>query len=120
MRGVPALRPSPKLDRAAALKLADEIRCGRLLSHDPCGSGWCSVYRRAGYLPARSVYVGENLGYAAGPGAAPRLVVDMWLHSRRHRRNLFDSRFREGGFAAISTARGVLYAASFGTRRERG
>jgi hypothetical protein len=120
VRGVRPLRPSTELNRAAALKLADEIRCGKLLSHDPCGSGWSSAYRRAGYTPGHKVHLGENLGYAAGPGITPRLVVDMWLHSRRHRRNLFDPRFREAGFAAVSAGEGVLYAVSFGTRSQAG
>ena len=116
-RGVPPLRSSAELNRGAALKLADDLRCGRLVSHDPCGSGWRSVYRQAGYLPAHRVWLGENLGYAGGSLATPATVVDMWLNSPMHRRNLFDPRFRDGGFAAKNVARGVLYAGAFGTRR---
>ena len=116
MRGLPPLLSSRELNRGAALKLADDLGCGRLVSHDPCGSGWRSVYRRAGYLPAHHVRLGENLGYAEGSLATPTTVVDMWLNSPTHRRNLFDRRFREGGFAAMSAARGVLYAGAFGTR----
>jgi uncharacterized protein YkwD len=113
------LRPldaSPELSRAAAFKLADDLRCGQLVSHDPCGAGWRSDFRRAGYRAHGSTHLGENLAFAEGALATPRTVMDMWLNSPRHRRNLLDPQFRDGGFAATNVAGGALYAGAFGTR----
>jgi uncharacterized protein YkwD len=116
VRGLAALRRSRELGRAAALVLAEESRCRKRASHDPCGQGWLSVFRRAGYPLGGGASVAENLGYAQDTLAAPSAVMDMWLHSTVHRRNLLGAGYREGGFAVLPVDGGVLYAATFGAR----
>jgi uncharacterized protein YkwD len=110
------LRRSGVLDRVGSLKLADELRCGKAVDHDPCGRGWRSVFRRAGYLPARRFTIAEILAYAEGSSATPRTILATWLASPRHRSNLFSPGFREAGFAVLPARGGRLFAVEFGRR----
>ncbi len=44
----------------------------------------------------RAPYIGENLAYTTGPMAA-MAIVQMWMASPPHRRNLLDRKFRRTG-----------------------
>ena len=102
-RGVDALRRNRRLDRAAVLKLRDNVRCDEF-SHTACGKPFISVFRRARYVTAetRSYSVGENLAWGQGRLGTPRRIVLAWLRSDGHRRNLFS---RGGETSALPIAR---------------
>src|SRR5918992_4416534 len=50
-RGLARLRRNAKLDRAAVLKLRDNVRCDEF-SHTACGKPFLSVFRRSRYVTA--------------------------------------------------------------------
>lgn len=122
-RGLDALRRNRKLDRAATLKLRDNVRCDEF-SHTACGKPFISVFRRARYVTAetRSYSVGENLAWGQGRLGTPRRIVLAWLRSDGHRRNLFSRAWRDMGVAyrAVSRFEGhervALWANCFGRR----
>src|SRR4051812_27692701 len=61
--GLPLLRVSHRLDRAALLKERRILRC-RSIAHEPCGESFERSFRLAGYLPwGGSWIVGENLAW---------------------------------------------------------
>jgi hypothetical protein len=121
-QGLSTLRLDPRLNRAARLKLDDNLRCGEF-SHTACGSPFSSVFRRAGYLSgARSYRIGENLAWGTYGLGSPRSIVEAWLDSPGHRENLFRSSWREMGIALarptafLGHGQVVLWANEFGTR----
>lgn len=121
--GLRALHISPVLDHAASLKIDADIRCGQF-SHTPCGLGFLTVFSRSGYTGGASGFVvGENLAWSTGAGASPRDVMNMWLHSPEHLRNLLSSQWRDFGlgvrprFDFLGVRGATLWANEFGARR---
>lgn len=96
-RGLRELAVRPILIRASETKAKAIIRC-KNFSHDPCGGDWRSAVRASGYVGV----FGENLYIASGPWGAPRVAVDAWLNSPKHRENLFDRKWRVQGFALLA------------------
>jgi uncharacterized protein YkwD len=99
-RGLRTLRWNDRLDRAAALKLGDNVRCDEF-SHTACGKPFISVFRRSRYVTTStgSYAVGENLAWGQGSFATPRSILLAWLRSDGHRHNLFRREWREMGIA---------------------
>lgn len=87
------MRRSDKLDDAAAIHARDIAARGALGHEGADGSTAAERVSRAGY---RWSTVGENV--AAGQTEATE-VVDTWLDSPGHCRNLMDPRFKETGIA---------------------
>jgi uncharacterized protein YkwD len=122
-RGLRALRWNERLDRAAALKLGDNVRCDEF-SHTACRKPFLSVFRRSHYLTAStgSYAVGENLAWGQGTLGTPRSILLAWLRSDGHRHNLFRREWREMGIAYRFDGRFdghddvALWANSFGRR----
>ena len=84
--GAEPLRLNNELMNAAAVR-AEEIT--RHFAHErPDGSSCFSLLRD------RNRTLGENI--AAG-NATPEAVVDQWMHSKGHRDNMLDKRFKELG-----------------------
>ena len=84
--GAAPLRLSSDLMEAAAVR-AEEIT--RNFSHQrPDGSSCFTLIRN------QNRAMGENI--AAG-SATPEAVVDQWMHSKGHRENMLDKRFKELG-----------------------
>ena len=96
-RGLRVLSVASVLSGGSTRKAAAIRRCG-VFAHNPCGGDWKSAVRSNGYVGA----FGENLYLARGPWAAPRVAVDAWLHSVRHRATLFAPKWREQGLALIT------------------
>jgi len=118
--GLAPLQISTVLDRAAALKIDADVRCGQF-SHTPCGAGFLSVFSRVGYTSGSSVFaVGENLAWASR--GSPREVMNMWLHSPEHLSNLLSRKWREfglgvrAGFDFLGVRDASLWANEFGAR----
>jgi uncharacterized protein YkwD len=95
--GLSPLPVSPLLNRSAALKAEDIIRCGEF-THAACGKDPRAVADEVGYPP---VSWGENLAMSPGPFAAARVAADGWLNSEHHRENLFDRNWTEQGIAEV-------------------
>jgi uncharacterized protein YkwD len=120
--GLAALRLDVRLNRAAQLKVDDNVRCSDF-SHTACGVAFSDVFRRAGYLSgAKSYQIGENLAWGSFELGTPRSIVDAWLNSPGHRENLFRPIWREMGLAVSHPASFLgnrqvsLWANEFGTR----
>lgn len=59
---------------------------------------------RAGYK--HPTWWGENIAYSSG--STPRLVFRTWLHSRGHRRNMFNCHFQDGN-VGLATGDGLFW-----------
>lgn len=91
-RGLEPLAAPSSLARAADRKSADIIRCDDF-SHQACG-------RDTEYWPDRFGYdgcVGENIAYAGGRTATPRMIFRLWMNSQGHRENILRSSYDDIG-----------------------
>jgi uncharacterized protein YkwD len=67
--------------------------------------------------------VGENIAWGTGGLATPRQIVQAWMKSPGHRRNMLDRRYREIGIGVIANAPvhtdrpAATYTTTFGVRR---
>lgn len=91
--GVGALQPSAALDRAAELHAADMVRSG-YFSHT--GTNGSSVGDRARQQGYRYGLIAENIAQGDPSLAA---VLDSWMGSSGHRRNLLNRRVTDYGLA---------------------
>jgi uncharacterized protein YkwD len=91
-RGLPAYLPSGVLNRAAAHKSADILRCAEF-SHEACGRPFTYWMEELGY-PACGV--GENIAWGSGQLGSPRSIFRSWMRSQGHRENILGS-FEEIG-----------------------
>ena len=80
---------------------------------------------RAGYrLPRSGGVTGENLASAEEEKSTPAEIVEGWMHSPGHRRNILRPAFREIGIGILPEAtdyshpdnRGATYTTTFGRR----
>lgn len=98
--GLSPLVTSAKLRRAAKVHAADMIAHHYLdhTGHD--GSQPLQRAKRAGYLKHVVAYsIGENLADGFGIAGTPASMVDDWMASPEHRRNILDPAFRQIGAA---------------------
>ena len=104
-RGIPRLRYSRQLRRAATGHSTDMVKHHYFSHSGAHGSSLTVRVTRAGYLARANAYaVGENI--AGGPGrryGSPVGVFRMWMHSPGHRANMLDGLFRDFG---VGVARG--------------
>lgn len=101
--GMRSLRLSSTLQRAARAHTADMLRRD-YFAHGPYLSRLVS-------FGARGPMVGENLGWGVGPRAQAGWIVQAWLRSPLHRRNLLRPGFRLVGVASLrGTFRGYTGA----------
>jgi len=80
-----------RLDRAARLHSEDMADNGQMSHRGSDGSSGGDRMEDAGYDPTSW---GENVAYGY---RTPEQVMHGWMHSRDHRRNILDCRFREMG-----------------------
>jgi uncharacterized protein YkwD len=123
-RGVPRLRINRRLSRAAMWHTHDMVR-HRYFGH-VSRRGRDVVDRLYGtrYLGGRfSWAVGENLAWGSGGRGTPRQIVQAWMDSPGHRRNMLDGRYREIGIGVIANGPvrtelpAATYTTTFGVRR---
>jgi uncharacterized protein YkwD len=94
--GLPRLRESRVLDRAASLKLDGDIQCGAF-THTPCGKPFQTVFAAAGFSLSGAYSVGENLAYGQGALGSPEQVMTAWLNSPDHRANIVSPDWKSFG-----------------------
>ena len=113
--GVPLLKPDPKLDAAAQRHAEDMLSRAYFAHESPEGKTVRERATAAGY-DWRSI--GENI--AEGQLTVTE-VMDTWMHSPGHRRNILDPGFRELGVGLALGRSGegyqVEWAQTFGTKR---
>jgi uncharacterized protein YkwD len=83
-RQLPPVAASGTLNRAAAHKSADILRCGEF-SHEACGRPFTYWMERLGY-PACGA--GENIAWGSGQLGSPRSIFRSWMRSQGHRENI--------------------------------
>jgi len=104
-RGLRGLRVNRRLSAAAQRHSDDMVRRRYFAHNSRSGASSVDRIRRTGYLKgARSWMVGENLAWGSGSRSTPRSIVDSWMHSSGHRRNILTRRFREIGIGVASRA----------------
>lgn len=87
----------------------------------PAGSTMASRIARTSYLHhTRAWSLGENLAWGAGTSSTPAQIVNAWMHSPGHRRNILDPSFKEIGIGialgAPTGQSGATYVNEFGRR----
>jgi uncharacterized protein YkwD len=115
-RGLPAYAASGVLDRAAAHKSADILRCGEF-SHEACGRPFTYWMERLGY---RECSAGENIAWGSGGLGSARSIFRSWMHSQGHRENILGP-FEEIGIGLGSGSLGGysgahVWTQDFGSR----
>ncbi|MBO9533051.1 MAG: CAP domain-containing protein [Solirubrobacteraceae bacterium] len=93
----------------------------------PSGSTLSSRVQKVKYTKgAHRWSLGENIAWGTGDQATPASIVDAWMHSPGHKRNILDSSFTEIGIgiaagAPLATAAakssGLTYTTDFGFRQ---
>lgn len=81
------MRLNPQLDRSASHKSADLVRCG--ISHEACGHDFLYWMRQVGWGGVGTRWAaGENLAVGTGAYGSPYAIMNSWLSSPGHYRNL--------------------------------
>jgi uncharacterized protein YkwD len=117
--GLRPLRINSRLSRAAYAKAEDMVN-RHYFAHGPAPLR--EQIAPTGYLRGSTSWaLGENLAWGWGDRhSTPRMVVDEWLHSPSHRRNVLKRGFRDIGVAVFevlpSGDPGATYTAEFGRR----
>ena len=97
-RGLGTLKRDSALQQAARDHSRDMIRRDYFDHTSPGGQTVGDRVREAGYgKPGDGWSVGENLGWGTGGRAAPNALVDAWLASSGHRKNMLKASFKELG-----------------------
>ena len=113
--GLKPLRMNATLTKPALSQSRYLAEAGRLDHTGADGSPFWVRFYRAGY--SRKKAIGENLGMIGGcTPRASKLMVQMWLNSPGHRRNLLSKNYRNVGLAIVSDRNcdNTVYATDFG------
>ena len=94
--GLPPLKVDEKLSLAAGFKAQDMFSKNYWAHFAPDGTTPWLFIDQAGY---KYSYAGENL---ARDFAVSGQVIDAWMKSPTHRKNILDSRYKDVGFAVIN------------------
>ena len=104
-RGLKALKRDSDLAQAARGHSRDMTKRNYFDHTSPGGETVGDRVRDAGYgRPGDGWKVGENLGWGTGRRAAPNALVDEWLNSPPHKKNMLNSAFRELGVGVAQGA----------------
>jgi uncharacterized protein YkwD len=122
-RGLRPLRWDWRL-QAAAQRLADDMAARHYASHvTPEGVGLPARVQPTGYTRKASRWaLTENLGWGTNVFSTPASMVEGWMDSTPHRRNLLDPSMRDVGIGAAMGAItpggevGAIFVADFGAR----
>lgn len=121
-RGIPRLRVSRQLSRAALFHTRDMVERHYFAHASRTGLRLLQRVALTGYFRRAARWqVGENLAWGTGSSATARGTVVRWMNSRVHRRNMLDRRFRDIGVGVVVGVAGrtpaAAYTTTFGYRR---
>jgi uncharacterized protein YkwD len=115
--GLAPLRDEARLELAAQRYASAMVERGFFDHVDPGGLDPQDRILMAGY-PSNNAWTGENLAWGNGSESAPAEIVDTWMHSAGHRRNILRAEFVEIGIgvelAVPSGKPGATYVTTFG------
>lgn len=121
--GLRPLRRDRALRRAALLHSRDMVERRYLEHRSPDGLEAHDRIVRAGYRLRRGGFsTGENLATGTVGADSPAVIVDGWMHSRGHRRNILRRGFEEIGIGIVPRdtdgEEGATYTTTFGGTAE--
>jgi uncharacterized protein YkwD len=116
-KGLRPLRPDARLRRAALRHSEDMVEREFFEHENPDGVDPHTRIAQVGYgLGEREVATGENL--ATGDPGTPAVMVDGWMHSPGHRKNILRPGFRHIGIGIVPRHQegglGATYTTTFG------
>ncbi len=99
------LRGNKRLAAAAAQHNQDMVDNHYFRHESPRGKNVIDRLLGTGYIKRTLDWlVGENLAWGTEKLATPRRIVNAWMRSPGHRRNILNRRFREIGVAVVFAA----------------
>ena len=120
-RGLTALKPDRRLQRAALAHGGDLVDRQYFAHEGRDGSEPAERFRSTGYLSGGGAWrIGENLAWGTGDLATPRAIMAAWMHSPGHRANILQPQYRQIGFGVIAgnpnakDGAGATYVTEFG------
>ena len=122
-KGLGALTQNGQLDQAAQ-GMADEMVAKQFFSHEtPDGKNLADRVEPTGYIPNSDDWVlGENLAWGSGALSTPRAIVNGWMNSEGHRKNILDGSYKEVGLGtkmgspSPSAKGGTVFVHNFGAK----
>ena len=116
--GVPPLRESVALE-VASIRHSKDMAERHYFEHvTPDGVDPSERMAAAGYTRPRR---GENIAYGSGDASTPAEIMDGWMHSPGHRRNILNPDWVEIGIGVVrdtpgrgANSNGVTYTTDFG------
>jgi uncharacterized protein YkwD len=105
-RGLAPLAANGQLGKAAESYSATMVRQQFFDHVSPSGSTLKNRVRGTSYLRGRirSWSLGENIGWGSGVLASPQRIVNSWMSSPPHRRNILFRGFRHVGIGIVTGA----------------
>jgi len=102
-RGIRALKDNAKLRQAAAGHAADMVSKNYFSHVSADGRGFVARVSSTGYMSGATLWrIGENLAWGAESRSTPASIVQAWLDSPGHRKNMLNRRYREAGMAVAA------------------
>lgn len=125
--GLGPLAQNAQLDKASQV-MADLMVQQVFFSHEtPDGRNVVDRVEPTGYLPNSDDWVlGENLAWGSGALATPQAIVNGWMNSEGHKKNILASDYKDIGLGATmgspsaSQKGGTTYANAFGAKGSSG
>jgi uncharacterized protein YkwD len=104
-RGIRKLKDNAKLRTAASKHAKDMVSKGYFSHVSKDGRTFVARISSAGYTQGATAWtIGENLAWGTGSRSTPASIVQAWLDSPGHRKNMFNRRYREAGMAVAAGA----------------
>ena len=118
-RGLKRLRANTKLAKAATNHSRDMVRRSYFDHVSPNGGTVQDRIKHAGWFRgARSFSFAENIAWGGGELGSPKSIVQSWMHSAGHRRNILNGQYTQIGVGvAVGTPSeydGATYTTNFG------
>jgi uncharacterized protein YkwD len=99
--GLRALKANRELRAVAKSQVQDMVRLNYFAHDRPSGQTPATLIAATRYgRHARSLSIGENIGWGTGVYATPAQMVAAWLQSPPHREIIFTSEFSDAGVGA--------------------
>jgi uncharacterized protein YkwD len=118
-----SLKQNSQLYSSAQAHATDMVQKQYFSHTSASGRSSTARIKSTGYLSGVSTWqVGENIAWGSGAFSTPRAIVQSWMNSAGHRRNIMERSYREAGLAIVVGAPEQVglsagtYAHNFGQR----
>ncbi len=100
-----SLRANPQLQAVATAQVKDMVRLDYFADIRPSGITPATLVAATPYgRHARSLAVGENIGWGTGRASTPARMVQGWMESPPHRELLLTAEYRDAGVGTLGAA----------------